>query len=485
MEEYPEPSNKKTKTEIDDTLDPADIIIYQDAILGSGCFGKVLKGRLGGTDVAIKVLFPQYCSKVVLSKEVKIMSTLKHPNILLYMGSCPDKYAIVMECMKCSLSKYLHENEISWNKKLQFGIDITRGMAWLAKRNFIHCDLKPENVLLDNNLTCKISDFGLSRIVPNRTHSNNHPVGSILWRAPEILLRKDSPVDTKLDVYAFSLVFWEILTQQYLWPEYTDQMKFIADIAMKGIRPSLADLKELHPELLAVLTTSWDAEPSNRHHFEQLVEILEDLIVEINLPSAVFPQQKDFWKEHFKSQVKVPLATFEAVHNPYVKAKTSTQQLVLSRVLGEDSPFEGKVVTIERFRAFYCWFGSATPLIDYVISVVGSEWFFGALSATEADNFLKNHNPGTFLVRFNKGEKCPVETAPFTISMVIDTKSTVQNSRVFLTEEGYQVTIGEVPFTAPTLVSLVEQIRAGNSIVTIAPGWPFRDIFHGTKPKPY
>jgi len=152
----------------------------QQPPFASGAFGKVYKGKCRGVDVAVKVLDGIDWDPSVLDEflqEVGIMARLRNPNILLCMGACTEEqygennYAIVMEYMpRGDLHTLLHNPNIhlSLPKKIQFAIDIAKGMAWLAAQNILHRDLKPANVLLDKNWICKICDFGLSQVTKTR-----------------------------------------------------------------------------------------------------------------------------------------------------------------------------------------------------------------------------------------------------------------------------------------------------------------------------
>jgi len=105
------------------------------------------------------------------------------------------------------------EIKLSTPKKLFMAIDICKGMAWLAGQNILHRDLKPANVMISSNWTCKVAYFGLSQIKLPKQILLSDNIGSPFWMAPEALLNKE--VDSKVDVYSFSIVLWELLTREY------------------------------------------------------------------------------------------------------------------------------------------------------------------------------------------------------------------------------------------------------------------------------
>lgn len=113
-----------------------------------------------------------------------------------------------------SLFDYLH---IKGYKPSQFRIykicrDIALGMAYLHGRNIIHCDLKSSNILIDENNKIKISDFGLSQFIKNKTENKFKKIGTPQWMAPEVI--KDHVYDFSSDVFSFGMIIWELATGQ-------------------------------------------------------------------------------------------------------------------------------------------------------------------------------------------------------------------------------------------------------------------------------
>lgn len=149
--------------------------------VGDGAFGEVFRGRLWGTDVAIKKLKSEQLTPQILQElkqEIAILSTLRHPNVLLYIGACtkPPNICIVTEwCGKGSLYEYLHSDAfISVRQILQLAMGIAQGVNYLhsLEHRIIHRDLKSHNVLLDMTCNTKIADFGLSDM-KKKTGSNS------------------------------------------------------------------------------------------------------------------------------------------------------------------------------------------------------------------------------------------------------------------------------------------------------------------------
>jgi serine/threonine protein kinase len=159
--------------------------------LGHGACGKVYKGMCRGKIVAIKELDGLSANNIENFKsEVIIMTQLRHPNILLFMGACLSPGLIVMEYLpNGDLEKLLlSKKELSLLDILHLGKDMAMGMNWLHLSTpiIIHKDLKPANVLLDQNGTAKIADFGLSVKLETKKVKSKAFEGSVY-----IIFRKD------------------------------------------------------------------------------------------------------------------------------------------------------------------------------------------------------------------------------------------------------------------------------------------------------
>lgn len=132
--------------------------------IGVGNFGKVCKADYLGTTVAVKECFkiPGIDFKKYLEREVSLLQTLRHPNIIQFLGiytNSTENTFIVTEFLSGgNLSTYIKQNDAAdWNTRISFSIDISRAIYYLHKQNIIHRDLKPENLLLTENLRIKVS----------------------------------------------------------------------------------------------------------------------------------------------------------------------------------------------------------------------------------------------------------------------------------------------------------------------------------------
>ncbi|KAM3761511.1 hypothetical protein ACB098_01G273600 [Castanea mollissima] len=188
--------------------------------LGVGGFGTVFEGTLpDGTKVAVKRLDGFSQIKKSFLAEVETIGSIHHINLVRLIGFCAEKYhrLLVYEYMSNgSLDRWVfhknHEMLLDWKLRKKIIIEIARGLSYLheeCRQKIVHLDIKPHNILLDENFNVKISDFGLSKLVD---HDQSQVVtnmrGTPGYMAPEWL---SSVITEKVDVYSFGVVLLEIL----------------------------------------------------------------------------------------------------------------------------------------------------------------------------------------------------------------------------------------------------------------------------------
>ncbi|ELR22246.1 protein kinase domain containing protein [Acanthamoeba castellanii str. Neff] len=166
-------------------------------VLGTGGFGEVYRALWKGTEVAVKVMASEKASKDMersFKDEVRVMTALRHPNVVLFMAACtkPPKMCIVMEFMSLgSLYDLLHNElipEIPFALKVKVAYQASKGMHFLHSSGIVHRDLKSLNLLLDSKWNVKVSDFGLTKFKEDMKKGDaKNMVGSVHWTAPEIL----------------------------------------------------------------------------------------------------------------------------------------------------------------------------------------------------------------------------------------------------------------------------------------------------------
>ncbi|CAM6006992.1 unnamed protein product [Sphagnum balticum] len=188
--------------------------------LGKGAFGEVYQGCWKDTMIAIKVFkrsgsHNEGAKKSFIS-EVRILGSIQHINLVRLLGCCIKglKHMLVYEYISnSSLDKWLDEdNLLDWDQRVCIIIGVAQGLAHLHKCNpiIVHFDIKPQNILLDQDYTPKLADFGLAKILDGKDEdlASTSTPGTSGYMAPEILLKQAS---TKSDVYSFGVLLIRLL----------------------------------------------------------------------------------------------------------------------------------------------------------------------------------------------------------------------------------------------------------------------------------
>ncbi|KAJ8568810.1 hypothetical protein K7X08_032441 [Anisodus acutangulus] len=209
------------------------------AKLGQGGFGPVYKGKFPeGADLAVKRLSSHSGQGVEEFKtEVTLIAKLQHRNLVRLLGYCVEKNEKILlyEYMpNKSLDTFIFDHTfnrlLDWRGRFEIILGIARGLLYLhqdSRLRIIHRDLKTSNILLDEEMTAKISDFGLARIIEGKsTEANtNRVVGTYGYMSPEYAL--EGLFSIKSDVFAFGVVVLEIISG-------TRNMEFFEDVNLTG-----------------------------------------------------------------------------------------------------------------------------------------------------------------------------------------------------------------------------------------------------------
>ncbi|GMI78489.1 hypothetical protein like AT5G24080 [Hibiscus trionum] len=190
--------------------------------IGRGGGGTVYKGMLSdGRVIAVKRLNDSNHGEAEFLAEVNTIGKLNHMNLIEMWGFCADKKhrLLVYEYMEHgSLADMLSStsNELDWQKKYDIALGTARGLAYLHDECLewvLHCDVKPQNILLDTAYNPKVSDFGLSKLL-DRSKLYNSSFSKIRgtrgYMAPEWVFNQ--PITSKVDVYSYGVVVLEMVT---------------------------------------------------------------------------------------------------------------------------------------------------------------------------------------------------------------------------------------------------------------------------------
>ncbi|XP_068329457.1 rust resistance kinase Lr10-like [Pyrus communis] len=193
--------------------------------LGQGAYGNVFKGKLSSECfVAVKVLNNSKGDGEEFVNEVGAMGHIHHVNVVRLVGFCADGFrrALVYEFFpNGSLQDYISSVDrknsfLGWDKLQDIAIGIAKGMEYLhlgCDLRILHFDIKPHNILLDQNFTPKISDFGLAKLCSKDQSivSMTTARGTMGYIAPEVFSRNFGNVSYKADVYSFGMLLLEMI----------------------------------------------------------------------------------------------------------------------------------------------------------------------------------------------------------------------------------------------------------------------------------
>ncbi|KAJ3680868.1 hypothetical protein LUZ60_015357 [Juncus effusus] len=195
--------------------------------IGEGGYGRVYKGNLRGTDVAIKILNSEKTAPLsAFKQEVAILTTFRHPNLVTLIGACYEHSALVYEFLpNGSLENHLNPanniTPLTWQVRTRIMHEICLALIFLHSNKpniVIHGDLKPDNVLLDANFVSKLGDFGISRLITQSETDNtacymtDNIVGTPGYMDPDFVY--NGQLTEKSDVFSFGVIILRLLTGQ-------------------------------------------------------------------------------------------------------------------------------------------------------------------------------------------------------------------------------------------------------------------------------
>ncbi|KAA0158563.1 hypothetical protein FNF28_06184 [Cafeteria roenbergensis] len=236
--------------------------------IGEGAFGDVYRGRLWGTDVAVKLVrkgVAELGSEALeaLRAEVTVLSQLRHPNVVLYLGAGtrpPSVFIVTEWCERGDLNCLLYDTAapLSVAARVRLALHAAQGLTYLhsQRRGIVHRDLKSHNLLLTRHYILKVADFGLTVFqgelakvaAPEDAATEEDAaapgggpadgaVGTPQWMAPEVL--EGHRYDEKVDVYSFGVVLAELCSRVEPYSDRFKRWDFVEAVLEEGAAPTM------------------------------------------------------------------------------------------------------------------------------------------------------------------------------------------------------------------------------------------------------
>uniref|UniRef100_A0A0R0FQK1 Protein kinase domain-containing protein n=1 Tax=Glycine max TaxID=3847 RepID=A0A0R0FQK1_SOYBN len=275
--------------------------------LGEGGYGSVFKGKLrSGSCVAIKMLGKSKGNGQDFISEVATIGRTYHQNIVQLIGFCVhgSKRALVYEFMpNGSLDKFIFSKDesihLSYDRIYNISIGVARGIAYLhygCEMQILHFDIKPHNILLDENFTPKVSDFGLAKLYPidNSIVPRTAARGTIGYMAPELFYNNIGGISHKADVYSYGMLLMEMAgkrknlnphaerSSQLFFPFWIyNHIRDGEDIEMEDVTK---EEKKMVKKMIIVALWCIQLKPNDRPSMNEVVEMLEGDIENLEIP---------------------------------------------------------------------------------------------------------------------------------------------------------------------------------------------------------
>ncbi|XP_077304567.1 mitogen-activated protein kinase kinase kinase 13 [Lithobates pipiens] len=261
--------------------------------LGSGAQGAVFLGKFRGEEVAIKKVREQK------ETDIKHLRKLKHPNVIAFKGVCTQApcYCLIMEyCAHGQLYEVLRAGrKVTPRLLVDWSTGIASGMNYLHLHKIIHRDLKSPNVLVTHTDTVKISDFGTSKELSDKSTTMSF-AGTVAWMAPEVI--RNEPVSEKVDIWSFGVLLWELLTGEIPYKD-VDSSAIIWGVGSNSLH---LPVPSTCPDGFKILMKqTWQSKPRNRPSFRQILMHLDIASSDVlGTPQETYFKSQAEWREEVK-----------------------------------------------------------------------------------------------------------------------------------------------------------------------------------------
>ncbi|PSR89633.1 LRR receptor-like serine/threonine-protein kinase FEI [Actinidia chinensis var. chinensis] len=285
----------------------------EEDVVGSGGFGTVYRMVMNdcGTFAVKRIDRSREGCDQVFERELEILGSIKHINLVNLRGYCrlPSAKLLIYDYLPMgSLDDFLHEHgegqrSLDWNARLRIALGSARGVAYLHHDccpRIVHRDIKSSNILLDENLDPRVSDFGLAKLLVDEDgHVTTVVAGTFGYLAPEYL--QSGRATEKSDVYSFGVLLLELVTGKRPtdptfvkrgfnvvgWMNTLVRENRLEDVVDK--RCTNADVETVEA-IIAIAGRCTDANPDDRPSMQQVLQFLEQEVMS--------PYPSDFYDSH-------------------------------------------------------------------------------------------------------------------------------------------------------------------------------------------
>eukprot|EP00979_Chaetoceros_neogracilis_P014495 scaffold4668_cov267-Chaetoceros_neogracile.AAC.5 len=254
--------------------------------IGRGVGGTTYLAKWSGREVAVKVSANTDLGLEGWYTEVHSLKHLHHPNVIRLLGAVynpPQTYGLVLEyCNSGDLSKAL-ERPTPANFFWKIADDVANGMSYLHRKQILHRDIKPGNILLEGDVaggafSAKLTDFGVA-IMHESLAGEEHTAetGTYRWMSPEVI--RHESYSLMADVYSYALVLWQLVTHEIPFQPMS-QLEAAGKVALENARPIFpADTPKL---IVSLIERCWSQNPDDRLPFGQITIELKEIHKELS-----------------------------------------------------------------------------------------------------------------------------------------------------------------------------------------------------------
>uniref|UniRef100_A0A914DI92 Protein kinase domain-containing protein n=1 Tax=Acrobeloides nanus TaxID=290746 RepID=A0A914DI92_9BILA len=351
--------------------------------IGRGGNGKIYRAYVDSKIYTLKVLRFNNQDVVEKDNEVVILSEILHKNIRKVAGVCPTTNSIMLEyCEGGDLKSLINQApNIPIYIIIKWAIDIAKALYYLHSLNVIHLDVKAENVLIKekpclchieeinlksydsickecegtrlDQITLKLSDFGLSVRLSTDTYISKALKGTIPWMSPECI---NGTVSTKSDVWSFGVFLWELLTGEEPY-EGQNLCAVMYEIGCNNLRLEIPE--ELPIELSRILNKCWEIDTSQRTTMKEVAFELAYFLKSLN--SREHMQSKKL-SDAIKSKISISSGKYENNTSVTIDAIKSKISISSGKYENNTSVTIETVQEIEKsslskkgFKKYLCW----------------------------------------------------------------------------------------------------------------------------------